>query len=104
MEPKVSGVGVLDKSFGVVALVAESPRTLAELIQGTGLSRATAHRLALALEAHGFRVLRFDNREVLTQVEGVLARVLEWLHANCPLTPALSRLRERGFKTEGLRA
>lgn len=29
------------------------PRTLAELVEATGLSRATAHRLAVALEVHG---------------------------------------------------
>ena len=40
MEQMVSGVGVLDKSLGLVALVAERPRTLAELVTASGLSRA----------------------------------------------------------------
>ena len=53
MEPTVSGVGVLDKSVAVLDAVAASPRTLAELVTATGLSRATCHRLAVALEAHG---------------------------------------------------
>jgi len=44
---------------------------------------ADARRTA-ALEAHGFRVLRFDNRQVLTEIDGVLARILDWLHAKCP--------------------
>jgi DNA-binding IclR family transcriptional regulator len=53
VEPTVSGVGVLDKSVAVLDAVAASPRTLAELVTATGLSRATCHRLAVALEAHG---------------------------------------------------
>ncbi|MCU1400891.1 MAG: putative IclR family transcriptional regulator, partial [Acidimicrobiales bacterium] len=50
----VSGVGVLDKAIGVLhALRAGGPLGLAELQQATGLPRATAHRLAVALEEHG---------------------------------------------------
>jgi DNA-binding IclR family transcriptional regulator len=55
----VSNVGVLDKAMGVLAAVADGPRTLAELVPATGLSRPTAHRLAVALEAHG--LLRRDD-------------------------------------------
>jgi DNA-binding IclR family transcriptional regulator len=48
-----SGVGVLDKSVAVLAALAErGPLSLAGLVEATGLSRATAHRLAAALEAH----------------------------------------------------
>lgn len=51
----VSGVGVLDKAIGVLrALRADGPLGLAELQQATGMPRATAHRLAVALEEHGF--------------------------------------------------
>jgi DNA-binding IclR family transcriptional regulator len=49
----VSGVGVLDKAMAVLAAVEAAPRSLAELVDATGLSRATAHRLARALEVHG---------------------------------------------------
>ena len=49
----VSGVGVLDKAMAVLAAVEDEPRSLAELVDATGLSRATAHRLARALEVHG---------------------------------------------------
>lgn len=50
----LSGVGVIDKSAGILeALAVGGPATLADLVDATGLSRATAHRLALALEAHG---------------------------------------------------
>jgi DNA-binding IclR family transcriptional regulator len=53
VESKVSGVGVLDKSVAVLDAVAVGPRSLAQLVADTGLSRATCHRLAVALEAHG---------------------------------------------------
>lgn len=53
MGSSVSGVGVLDKSVDVLAALERSPCGLGELVAATGLSRATAHRLAVALEAHG---------------------------------------------------
>jgi DNA-binding IclR family transcriptional regulator len=55
----VTGVGVLDKALAVVRAVAETPRSLGELQAATDLPRATAHRLAVALEQHG--VLRRDH-------------------------------------------
>ncbi len=55
----VTGVGVLDKAFDILRAVAERPATLGTLQSATGLPRATAHRLAVALEAHG--MLRRDD-------------------------------------------
>ena len=50
----VSNVGVLDKAVAVLrALERVGPAGLAELQTATGLPRATAHRLAIALEQHG---------------------------------------------------
>src|SRR5829696_7108402 len=49
---QLSGVGVLDKSVAVLDAAAHAPVGLAELVEATGLPRATAHRLAVALEAH----------------------------------------------------
>ncbi len=60
MGTSVSGVGVLDKAFSVLDALEERPRSLAELVEATGISRATAHRLATALEAHGL-VRRDDD-------------------------------------------
>lgn len=55
----VSGVGVLDKAMGVLrALRLHGAMSLAQLEEATGLPRATAHRLAVALEEHG--VVRRD--------------------------------------------
>ncbi len=48
----VSNVGVLDKGVGIVQALARGPLDLAGLQRATSLPRATAHRLALALEAH----------------------------------------------------
>jgi len=45
-------VAVLDKAVAILRAVAAEPVTLAELVERTGLPRATAHRLAVALEGH----------------------------------------------------
>ncbi len=50
---QTSGVGVLDKAVLVLDAVRRGAHSLAALTQATGLSRATAHRLAVALEVHG---------------------------------------------------
>lgn len=55
----VSAVGVLDKAMALLGAVERRPRSLSELVAETGLSRPTAHRLAVALEAHG--VVRRDD-------------------------------------------
>ncbi|MCU1500982.1 MAG: putative IclR family transcriptional regulator [Ilumatobacteraceae bacterium] len=54
----VGRVGVLDKGISIIAAVAEGPLDLAGLQRVTGLPRATAHRLAVALERH--HLLRRD--------------------------------------------
>ncbi|MFW3169457.1 IclR family transcriptional regulator [Geodermatophilus sp. CPCC 206100] len=43
---------MLDKAVAILRAVAAEPATLAELVERTGLPRATAHRLAVALEGH----------------------------------------------------
>jgi len=49
----VSGVGVIDKGVLILGVLARRPLDLATLQDETGLPRATAHRLAVALELHG---------------------------------------------------
>jgi DNA-binding IclR family transcriptional regulator len=56
---RISDVGVLDKAMTVLAAVERGPKALAELVRATKLARPTAHRLAVALEAHG--LLRRDD-------------------------------------------
>lgn len=48
----VSAVGVIDKGVGILQALAAGPLDLADLQTAAGLPRATAHRLAVALEAH----------------------------------------------------
>ena len=50
----VSGVGVLDKAVVILGVLEGAPRSLADLVDATGIPRPTAHRLATALEEHGF--------------------------------------------------
>jgi DNA-binding IclR family transcriptional regulator len=67
VEHKVSGVGVLDKSVAVLDAVAarHSGATLGEVVAATGLPKATAHRLAGALDDHGLLRRLEDGRYVL---------------------------------------
>jgi DNA-binding IclR family transcriptional regulator len=65
VERIVTGVGVLDKSVAVLDALAGGPLALADLAPAAGLPRATAHRLARALEAHGFVDRDGDGRFVL---------------------------------------
>jgi DNA-binding IclR family transcriptional regulator len=71
-----SGIGVVDKSVAILAAVAEAPRALAELVDSTSLPRATAHRLAVALEAHRLLARDADGRFVLGPRVGELAAAL----------------------------
>lgn len=57
----VSGVGVLDKAASVWrVLERRGSASLAELVEDTGIPRATLHRLAVAMEEHG--LLRRNSR------------------------------------------
>jgi DNA-binding IclR family transcriptional regulator len=47
-----SGVGVLDKTACILDALESGPASLAQLVQVTGLTRPTAHRIAVALERH----------------------------------------------------
>ncbi len=54
MESTLSGIGVLDKAVALLDLLGPAPLGLADLTSASGLPRATVHRLARALEVHGF--------------------------------------------------
>lgn len=53
-------MGTFDKAVAVLDALTDEPLALAGLVGATGLPRATAHRLATALEAHGL-VRRTDD-------------------------------------------
>lgn len=57
-----SGIKVLDRAVNIMLTVADRPRSLSELSEETGLPRATAHRLATALETHHILTRTSDGR------------------------------------------
>jgi DNA-binding IclR family transcriptional regulator len=71
-----SGIGVVDKSVAVLAAVAGAPRSLADLVEATALPRATAHRLAVALEVHRLLARDAEGRFVLGPRVGELSAAL----------------------------
>lgn len=87
-------MGVVDKAVAVLEALVRGPASLGVLVERTGMSRATAHRLASALAVHGL-VRRDDDGRFALGMELValgrtaaeqfpLARVAE---------PALAALR-----------
>ena len=96
VEHSVSGVGVIDKAASVLAAVENGGASLNELVDRTGLSRATAHRLAAALEVHGLLRRTTDGRFALGPR---LITLGETAAAGWPLAeaarPALARLRDQ---------
>jgi len=80
-----SGIGVLDKAVGVLHTVAQSPCGLAELCERTALPRATAYRLAAALEVHRLLARDAEGRWRLGPAVTELAA-----HVNDPLLAASS--------------
>jgi DNA-binding IclR family transcriptional regulator len=91
----LSGVGVLDKATAVLGALEAGPRSLAGIVAATGLSRATAHRLAVALEVHG--LVRRDGEgrfalglRLIGLGHAAAEAVPGWVHAR----PALEWLRD----------
>lgn len=95
VEHTVSGVGVLDKSLAVLTALEDGPLGLAELVAETGLSRATAHRLAVALEAHGLVSRDGQGRFLLgPRLIGLGRAAGEGRPLVASARPALERLRD----------
>jgi DNA-binding IclR family transcriptional regulator len=98
-----SGIGVVDKSVSILAAVAAGPSTLAELVSATGLPRATAHRLAVALETHRLIARDVEGRFILGPRIGEFAHalpdelvvaagpVLSWVRDECGESAQLYR-------------
>jgi DNA-binding IclR family transcriptional regulator len=97
-----SSVGVLDKAVLVLDCLRDGPASLAELVTRSGLSRATAYRLAVALEVHGLVERDDDGRfgigahvhelagagrvdPLLRAAEGVLERLSASTHESAQL-------------------
>ncbi len=98
MRTSVSGVGVLDKAVAILAELQRGPASLGELMERTRLPRATAHRLAAALEAHGLverdRAGRFGLGSRLAEMGRAAGSGRHRSLAEVA-TPVLARLRDR---------
>ncbi len=95
MGSSVSGVGVIDKAMVILGAVEQAPRSLSELVEATGYSRATAHRLAVALEVHGLIRRDEDGRFTLGVRLIALGRAAaEGIPLAEAALPALTRLRD----------
>jgi DNA-binding IclR family transcriptional regulator len=98
-----SGIGVVDKTVAILSAAAEGPRTLADLVETTELPRATAHRLAVALEVHRLLARDAAGRFVLGPRVGEFAAsvpdpliaaaepVLIWVRDECGESAQLYR-------------
>ena len=51
--PADTGVGVLDRAMVVLEAVERGARSFTQIVEWTGLTRSTTHRLVKSLEAHG---------------------------------------------------
>ena len=89
-----SGVGVLDKVSVILAALESGPQTLAGLVSVTGISRPTAHRLALALESHRMVARDIQGRFVLGPRFVELAGAAGEDRLVAIATPALALLRD----------
>ena len=87
-------MGTIDKGVRVLEAVTGGPRSLADLVEATGLSRATAHRLAVALEVHGLLRRTPDGRFALgLRLVGLGRAAAEALPLAEAAAPALDELR-----------
>lgn len=103
MDTTVSGVGVIDKSMSVIDALARQPCTTAELVEQTGITRATVHRLASALEAHGLVRRSSDGRFALGYRFVSLARTVDGLGVLCDAArPHLRSLSEQSGESAQL--
>jgi DNA-binding IclR family transcriptional regulator len=95
LDTSVSGVGVLDKAVSILAALEAEPLALAALVSVTGISRPTAHRLAVALESHGLVRRDGEGRFCLGMRLVALGRAaIGELDVVAAARPVLERLRD----------
>jgi DNA-binding IclR family transcriptional regulator len=98
-----SGIGVIDKSVAILEAAAQGPASLSDLVERTGIPRATAHRLATALEVHRLITRDLQGRFLCGPRLGQLAahavdpllenagEVLAWVRDTCGESAQLYR-------------
>lgn len=91
----LSGIGVLDKVVAILRVVGEGPASFREVCERTGISRATAHRLAQGMEVVG--LLRRGDDGAFTPglaLIGLGRAALEAFPLTTVAAPVLRRLRD----------
>jgi DNA-binding IclR family transcriptional regulator len=90
-----SGVMVLDKVVAILSAAAAEPLPLGDLVERTGISRPTAHRLAVALEGHGLLQRDAAGRFAIGPTVAVLAAAAPDDPLAQAAGPVLRALRDR---------
>ncbi len=90
-----SGVGVVDKVAGVLTALEAGPLNLADLVSATGLTRPTAHRLALAMEHHRLVTRDANGKFTLGPKLGELAAAVGEDRLRAAAGPILAALRDQ---------
>ncbi|GIU84210.1 MAG: hypothetical protein KatS3mg008_0985 [Acidimicrobiales bacterium] len=95
MKQSIRSIGVIDKCVTLLGTLERRPATLREIVESTGMARATAYRLLAALETHGFVRRGDDGRFMLgarlIRMGEAALRQVPWVEA---ARPALERLRD----------
>jgi DNA-binding IclR family transcriptional regulator len=93
---RTTAVGVLDRSVLLLDLLGDGPQALRYLAEASGLPRPTAHRLLVALEAHGLVARRDDGAFRLgPRLTELAVRSGRGLELAALAGPVLARLHER---------
>ena len=91
----VSGIGVLDKTMTILRLAQAGPVTLRDLVEGSDISRATAHRLAQGMATVGLLRRTGDASYTLGPVLIGLGRgAADAFPLSAVALPVLRRLRD----------
>jgi DNA-binding IclR family transcriptional regulator len=91
--PVKTGVGVLDRSMAILAAVERGARSFTHIVEATGLTRPTAHRLVKALEDHGMLTMAGGlGYRLGPRLLGLAATAMRDLPLRDLAHPALERL------------
>ncbi len=90
-----TGVGVLDRTMTVLEAVERGARSFTQIVEATGFTRSTTHRLVKALEGHGLLMSAGGRGYRLgPRLLGLAAAAMRDLPLRDVAHPALERLAE----------